>query len=242
MALVIVLLVYECLLVAGYLRYRWRRAQAGAPPPPKRMAHQTLVQLGIHQLALAGLLIFMFIGHAWTFESVGIRGDAHWLEAALAGELGYLLVMLVHVAILWMSGIRGRMNLVAVRGNMQVWPRGRASKWFARLFIMVFNPFTEELVMRGILIHQWGLLLGSPVIPIAVGLLLNGALHWYQGWRMQLWHALFFSMAVSLLYSPWGLIAAITAHVFGDFVPILTMRHQLMRAYAARHAARARTA
>ncbi len=85
------------------------------------------------------------------------------------------------------------MRLAAVRGNLRVWPRQRSLKIVATIFFVVFNPFTEELVMRGILIHQWGLLLGSPAVPIVVGLVLNSLLHWYQGWRMQLWHALFFA-------------------------------------------------
>ncbi len=140
-----------------------------------------------------------------------------------------------------MTRTLGRMRLVAIRGNLRVWPRDRAGKQFAMLFIMVFNPFTEELVMRGILIHQWGLMLGSPAIPIAIGLLLNGALHWYQGWRMQLWHAMFFCIAVILLYSPWGLAAAITAHVFGDVMPFVRLRRQLLRARATRRALRVKS-
>ena len=51
------------------------------------------------------------------------------------------------------------MRLAAVRGNLRVWPRKRSLKIVATIFFVVFNPFTEELVMRGILIHQWGLLL-----------------------------------------------------------------------------------
>jgi hypothetical protein len=239
MSLVTILLAYNFILVAGYVHYRLKHARAEGPPPPKRMTRGMLIQFGIRQLGLAGLLALTFHRGDWTLESVGIRQDTHWLDAFIAGEIGYLLLIVTYLAILWPSGRLGHMRLVAVRGNLRAWPRGRAAQWFARLFIMVFNPFTEELVMRGVLIYQWGLLLGSPVIPILVGFVLNGALHWYQGWRMQLWHALYFVMSVSLLYSPWGLLAAIVAHIFGDVVPMLVLRRQLMRAYATRHAVRA---
>lgn len=236
MALVVFLLTYNCLLVAGYVQYRWTRRQPGAPPLPKRMTNAELASFGIRQLALAGLLTYTFFRGTWTFESVGIRQDTSWLESILVGEVAFFLLIGINLAILWMTRTVGRMRLAAIRGNLRAWPRGRVAKGFARLFIMGFNPFTEELVMRGILIHQWGLLLGSPAIPIAIGLVLNGALHWYQGWRMQLWHAMFFCIVVTLLYSPWGLAAAITAHVFGDVMPFLHLRRQLLRARADRRA------
>jgi membrane protease YdiL (CAAX protease family) len=130
------------------------------------------------------------------------------------------------------------MRLAAARGNLSVWPRRRSHKIFAAVFIMGFNPFTEELVMRGILIHQWGLLLGSAVIPVIVGLVLNALLHGYQGWRMQPWHAMYFATSVALLYSPWGLIAAVTAHVLGDVLPFVHLRRNLQRARAAARTAR----
>jgi hypothetical protein len=89
------------------------------------------------------------------------------------------------------------------------------------------------------LIHQWALFFGSAAIPIVVGFVLNSLLHWYQGWRMQLWHAMYFAIAVGLLYSQWGLVAAITAHVFGDVMPFVGLRRNLLRARAERRAARA---
>ncbi|HEX6397096.1 MAG TPA: CPBP family intramembrane glutamic endopeptidase [Steroidobacteraceae bacterium] len=180
----------------------------------------------------------MYVHFAWTPESVGWRRETPLIESFLAGEIAYLLVLLVNLLILRVAGRYRSMRLAAVRGNLRIVPRGKVARWLAAIFIMVFNPFTEEIVMRGILIHQWGLLLGSPVIPIAVGLLLNGALHWYQGWRMQMWHALFFCAVVTLLYSPWGLAGAITAHLFGDVFPLLFLRRQLRGAHKARRLAR----
>ena len=237
MALVTLLLAYNVLVVAAYVRHRVSLAKPDAGPAPKRLSNGEVGQQALRQLALAGLLLFMFRHYAWTPESVGIRRDTPLIESVLAGETAYLLVVLVNVGILHAAGVFRSMRLVAVRGNLRVVPRGRIAKWVAAFFIMVFNPFTEEIVMRGILIHQWGQLLGSPVIPIAVGLLLNGALHWYQGWRMQMWHALFFCAAVTLLYSPWGLAGAITAHVFGDVMPLVFLRRQLRAAHKARRRA-----
>jgi membrane protease YdiL (CAAX protease family) len=237
MAIVTMLLAYNCLLVAAFIHHRWKLAKPGAPPLPKRLGNAEVAQFGIRQLALVGLLAYTFERYAWTPESVGFRPGTPLMECILAGEIAFLLVVLVNHAILRLTGKFRSMRLVAVRGNLRIVPRGRVAKWAMAIFVMVFNPFTEEIVMRGILIHQWGLLLDSPAIPIAVGFVLNGALHWYQGWRMQMWHALFFGAAVTLLYSPWGLAAAITAHVFGDVLPLVTLRRQLRAAHKARRLA-----
>jgi hypothetical protein len=203
------------------------------------MTGEQVYTFGARQLMLVGVLAFGYANGAWTTESVGIRSPQLWMESILAGELAFLGLMVAHHLLLLATGQMLTMRLAAARGNLYAWPRRRSHKIVAGIFIMAFNPFTEELVMRGILIHQWGLLMGSAAIPIVVGFVLNSLLHWYQGWRMQLWHALYFGVAVGLLYSKWGLLAAITAHVFGDVVPFLVLRRNLLRARAAQRAARA---
>jgi membrane protease YdiL (CAAX protease family) len=241
MSVVLFFLAFNLALVAGYVQTQWRRARMSTPEPePRRLSDAHLRSFGIRQLAFTLILWLTYLRGDWTPESVGINASTFWLEAILAGEVGYFAILLVHSGLMWAAGRFGAMRLTAARGNLRVWPRGRRQKWLAALFIMVFNPFTEELVMRGILIHQWGLILGSAVAPIVIGFLLNGALHWYQGWRMQLWHALFFAMAVTLLYSPWGLTAAFAAHVLGDVLPTVHIRRNLLAARKARRTAAAR--
>jgi membrane protease YdiL (CAAX protease family) len=226
--------------LAGWSGYRtWKRARdPSMPPAPRRLTRWQLFEIGGRQLLFAAILAVSWQYGAWTRESVGIPGHIRWPDTILAGEVGFLAVILVYAAVVWLARRLAPMRLAAVRGNLRLWPRGRAAKWFAALFIMVFNPFVEELVMRGLLIHQWGLVLGSPVLPIVAGFLLNAMLHLYQGWRMQLWHALYFVTAVVLLYSPWGLPAAMVAHVFGDVLPILALRRQLKSVRRSRQRAR----
>ena len=48
------------------------------------------------------------------------------------------------------------------------------------------------------------------------GLIANQALHAYQGVRNLPQHALFYGITVALLYSPFGLMAAVVLHLFGD--------------------------
>ena len=239
MTLVVFFLVFNCLLVGAYFHYRRQHAAPGAEPVPKRMTGEQLYAFGTRQLMLVTVLAFSYANGAWTTESVGVHSPQLWLESILVGELAFLGLMAAHHLLLLATGQLQTVLLAAARGNLYAWPRRRSHKIYAGIFIMVFNPFTEELVMRGILIHQWALHMGSAVIPIAVGFVLNSLLHWYQGWRVQLWHALYFAVAVCLLYSKWGLVAAITAHVFGDVLPFVVLRRNLLRARAGRRAARA---
>jgi hypothetical protein len=48
---------------------------------------------------------------------------------------------------------------------------------------------------------------------------------------------MYFAVAVWLLYSPWGLPAAMAAHVLGDVLPILLLRRNLKSAQKARRRA-----
>ena len=240
MALIVLMLCFNCLLVARFLRGRWQHARdPEAHPVARRLPGSAVINFGVRQLVLTAVLAYTWNVGAWDAASVGVHQPGNWMESILAGEVAFLALLVGYTLLLWLAGRIRTMRLAAIRGNLRVWPRQRSFKILATIFFVVFNPFTEELVMRGILIHQWGLLLGSPVVPIVVGFVLNSLLHWYQGWRMQLWHALYFGVAVSLLYSPWGLIAAITAHVFGDLAPVISLRRQLLRARNEQRKARA---
>lgn len=234
MLLVVFFLAYVGMLAVTQGHAHWKRARdPSVPPLPRRLTARHLAQFAGRQLLFVAVLAFAWSHGEWTLDSVGIPRDIRWLDTILAGEIGFLAVILANLCLLWLARAVPRMRLVAARGNLRAWPRGRGAKLIAVVFIMGFNPIVEELVMRGVLIHQWGAMLGSPLVPIAVGFVLNGVLHWYQGWRMQLWHAQFFAAAVILLYSPWGLPAAMVAHVFGDVLPLLLLGRNLKRAHAA---------
>jgi hypothetical protein len=234
MGFVLFFLVYNVLLAA--------RVATRQQPIPRRLSIVSLRNFGIRQLLFSVVLYLGFLSHGVSAAALGIPARIHWLDTILAGEVGFLVALVANLLLMLALRRLGPMQLVAARGNLRIWPRGRVAKWFAALFIMGFNPFVEELVMRGVLIHQWALLIGSPVMPILVGFVLNGALHWYQGRRMQAWHAMYFGVAVCLLYSPWGLPAAIVAHVLGDVLPVVLLKRNLSAARAARRRALRRAA
>lgn len=228
MALLLFFLAYTCALAGRSCWRLWKLAHdPSMAPAPRRLTRGQLIEFGGRQILFTAILVLGFQYGAWNRESVGIPEQIRWADTILAGEVAFLVVLLANAGVSLLARRLQRMRAAAARGNLRLWPRGRAAKWIAALFIMGFNPFVEELVMRGILIHQWGEMIGSPVLPVIIGFFLNAALHLYQGWRVQLWHAMFFGAAVYLLYSPWGLPAAIAAHVLGDVLPIVALRRQL---------------
>lgn len=228
MALLLFFLAYTCALAGRACWRLWKRAyDPSRAPAPRRLTRGQLIEFGGRQILFTVVLAAGWQYGSWTRESVGIPEQIRWADTLLAGEVAFLVVLLANAGVSLLARRLHRMRVAAARGNLRLWPRNAVAKWIAALFIMGFNPFIEELVMRGILIHQWGLMLGSPVLPIIVGFLLNATLHLYQGWRVQLWHAMFFGVAVYLLYSPWGLPAAIVAHLLGDVLPIVVLRRQL---------------
>ncbi|MBC8026631.1 MAG: CPBP family intramembrane metalloprotease [Steroidobacteraceae bacterium] len=219
-----------------YRRWRQRRNPAAATRF-RRMNAARLWRFGA-QILFAAVLVAAWKMGAWSLASIGIHHPERWLDSILVGELGFVMMIVGHSLVLFATRNLPQVRTAGARANARLWPRTAGLKVLTILFICAMNPFIEEIVMRGILIHQWGLALGSPVLPIAVGFVLNALLHLYQGWRLQLWHALFFAMAVTLLYSPYGLTAAIVAHIFGDSLPFLFLRRNLRRARAARIAQR----
>ncbi len=160
---------------------------------------------------------------------MGLHAELRPVFALPAGFAAYLALAAGYGAASCWLGVEPALHKASMRANARAWPRARSAKLTALVAIAVVNPVIEELLMRGLLVHQWSLLLGSAQIPIAAGLLFNTGLHAYQGWRVQAWHALFFAPAVALLFSPLGLAGGIGAHFAGDTVPLFTLRRRIRR-------------
>ncbi len=99
---------------------------------------------------------------------------------------------------------------------------------------MALNPFAEEIIFRGFLVHQLAMVTHSIPTGLLVGLAANLDMHIYQGRLALLFHAPFFALTCALPCSPLGMWASIGAHIAGDLVPVATMRHELI-AYQQRH-------
>jgi len=169
----------------------------------------------------------------WTAESVGFAGRVSPAWALVIGFTAYLALAMTFNGITQLIGIRGKVRDSSIVTLAGLFPRQRRQRVIF-LMALTLNPFTEEIVFRGFLVHQLALMTESIPIGFFVGLAANLGMHIYQGRLALLFHVPFFALAFGLLYSALGLWGAIGAHIAGDLVPFLTMRQELA-AYRQRH-------
>ena len=139
-----------------------------------------------------------------------------------------LLAMLIH-AVVKIMGFLHSMEERTFRILAQLWPRKRAERASFYVAVCVLNPITEEMMFRGILIHQVGYLYGSIASALIIGLAVDLGLHLYQGCWALFTHIPFFILTILILYSPFGIVGAIGLHTAADLWPILSMKHSLGR-------------
>jgi len=77
---------------------------------------------------------------------------------------------------------------------------------------MVLGSVTEELLARGVVVLHLQAVSGSATLAILAGLLLHIALHLYQGGSAIVKQSLVFFIVTGLMYSPFGLLSAISFH------------------------------
>lgn len=145
-----------------------------------------------------------------------------WLVASDPSLRAALGVRLERPAIDWWGfGGAGAMILASVahaRWLPSDADRRPASRWFHAHNVTVI-PWLEEVVFRGALVHALHAATGQVVLPLASGLAADLVLHAYQGWRNVAFHAVCYGIAVVLVFSPGGLVAAVIAHhIYNLFV------------------------
>lgn len=190
------------------------------------------------QIFLVAVLLFGFSQGPWRLEEVGYRVGTSPLLAIATGLALYgasCLAFTTGVRLLGRVDEEEDASFLAIRS---IWPRSRSEKPFAFISCCMINPCTEEILYRGILVYALGEAIGNFTIPVIAGLLLNLATHFYQGPANLIFHSFFFAACVSILFSPLGLLGAVSFHFAGDLVPVVTFRHQMDRWVMRRRAAR----
>ena len=179
------------------------------------------------QLSVICLAYFSYQHGGWTTESVNLSTPINGALSFLVGILVYFTFLFVLHILLTRHGSMDVKRAHSLQNLAHLWPRSKRSRQYATIGICVLNPFTEELLFRGILVNQFSLIVGSVYLPIAVGLLVNIVNHLYQGPRALITHIPFYFITTGLLFSPLGLIACFGFHFAGDVVPIASMRSNL---------------
>lgn len=224
---IILVVFFACV---GVVTLKRRQAADKTLPPdrPKlrRRISNTGTSLLIWQLLLVGIVLWGFWHGGWDVASVGIT-PMHPIIAFAIGLLLYCLLALVMQLTLAHMGrlpyVRAR-NLAAMA---YIWPRSPREKVYAFLAVCFVNPFTEEFLFRGILVHQFHQVTDSVYLPVAVGLLATLGNHLYQGPQAMLTHIPFYCLALGLLYSPAGLVGCFGLHFAGDWFPVVNMKKVL---------------
>jgi membrane protease YdiL (CAAX protease family) len=203
-------------LLRGVRALRNRTHSAPAKRPRKRTVRGTLTGQGV----LVILLWSYWSSGGWTLDSVGVSGREAPIVSFLAGLLMYGLLRSAYSTALRFSNLKVAWGRTALRNTSRLLPTTRAARCAVITTITLFNPVTEELLFRGLLVHQFAMLSGRVGLALAIGAVVNGVNHAYQGWRAAPFHFLFYAGAVGLLFSPYGLVAAIGYHFAGDALPL----------------------
>jgi hypothetical protein len=187
--------------------------------PPPRPSTISAAMLLAWQFLLTFTLVYTYNEGGWNAELVGIRSElSPWPSFGAGIGAYFVLTIPFGLALRWLGIAQGHaaLSFLVVRS---FWPRSSVGRVLSTVASCVFNPITEELVYRGILVMLLGRLVHSQALAILVGLVLNLLAHSYQGARALPFHALFYFMVVLFVYSPLGLVGAFGAHFAGDLVP-----------------------
>ncbi len=218
----------------GLFRRRKQLQPSASRQPLRRPAKNAGARMLVWQLTFAFVLFVLVGENGWTYESVGFRNDLPVLISLGLGVSLYMAFVLLLQITLRLSGALERV----LDGNMltiaSIYPRHRRQKIYFLIGVCVLNPIIEELMFRGILVHQFSLAIGNFGLPVAIGLAANLGIHAYQGRTAITTHLPFYLIAVGLLYSPAGLTGAIGFHIAGDVFPFVLLKRDLC-AYGERH-------
>ena len=158
------------------------------------------------------------------FSDFGASASIHPVYAFIAGVAVYFVILGVIELSAKALGLRERLHDLSFETMRMIWPRNRLQKTVAFVGVCFLNPFTEEIVYSGILVHHFGEYIGDFATAAVIGIVLSLAAHMYQGsWSLP-FQALFHGAAVALILSPLGLFACFGLHFAGDLIPVVTMR------------------
>ncbi|MBE9212850.1 CPBP family intramembrane metalloprotease [Plectonema cf. radiosum LEGE 06105] len=172
------------------------------------------------------LILFLIVSYknGWNFTSVGLKFEIFPIISLIVGSICYILFTFGLIIILKILKLLEATEDDTYRVMLRLTPRQKLPKILFLIGVCIFNPITEELMFRGILVHQLGLFINNHLLAIALGLFINLGNHIYQGKLQIATHIIFYLIAIALLYSPFGLIGAIGFHFAGDIYPFISLK------------------
>ena len=197
------------------------------PERPPRGSIATGYQIFQQQFIFAVFIALGFILGAFDLSALGASETVHPIVAMLIGFVIYFPVLGLIELSAHISGLREKYHDLSFLTMRSLWPRNQEEKIIALIAVCLMNPFTEEIVYRGILVHMFGEEIGMIWVAAAIGLLISVGAHLYQGsWAIP-FHLIFHGVAILLLLSPLGLFACFGLHIAGDCIPVLLMKKNM---------------
>ena len=189
---------------------------------------------------LSAVLVVLYQSGAWNAISIGLTRRESLTMAVVAGVFLYYPLLYAYGIVTLLFKQQAAEQRAGLHVTFRNLPRNRVERCVAVGIVCLVNPVVEEVIFRGLLVHQSALLTGNLPRALAVGALVNALNHGYQGWRAAPFHLVFYGAAVSLMYSSYGLAAAIALHYAADAVPLLGLKERLAAYRKARRAMRVR--
>lgn len=216
--------VHACFAVLLFVRRRHTRRQS----PLERRSRRFVPSLLLYGVWV-GALWAAYRAGAFNAESVGVSARVSPLVAFATGVGEYFLVRYVLALVLGAFGLTARVWAAVLRANASARPRNPLELLGVTILVVLVNPVTEELMTRGLLVHQWAAL-GAPVwLTITVGAVVNAINHAYQGRTLAPVHLMLYAATVAILYSPIGLFGAIGFHFAADAAAFAGSRKSLLQ-------------
>jgi membrane protease YdiL (CAAX protease family) len=217
---------------------RQRSSAPGSSVVGPRRKRVSVATLALTQAVVVLTLAVYYRAGAWTLESVGVSSRVPPLLAFLAGVGEFGLFTLLTQSAFAFAGSPFAYLQAATRANVLFSAHGRVRRLAIAAIAMLINPIAEELMFRGLLVHQL-VVVGAPLtLSLTLGALINATNHAYQGRFAVLFHLVFYGASVFLVFSPIGLVGAIGFHFAADVLPVVQYRTQLRAYRTARRALR----
>lgn len=175
------------------------------------------------------LIFFFCITYilGWDAPSVGLKLEILPVFSLIIGLIFYCIFVLVLSKILNLLRVSQIVENDAYLVSVRLIPRQKLQKILFMIAVCILNPITEELIFRGVLVHQLGIYINNYYLAIFLGLFISVGNHAYQGKLHIITHIIFYIFTVTLLYSDVGLVGSIGFHLAGDIYPFMWLKYQV---------------
>ena len=179
-----------------------------------------------NQILLSSFFCITYI-IGWDAPSVGLKFEILPVFSLIIGLVCYSIFVLLLSKILNLLRISQIIENDAYLVSVRLMPRQKLQKILFMIAVCILNPITEELIFRGVLVHQLSMYINNYYLAILLGLFVSVGNHIYQGRLHIITHIIFYIFTVTLLYSDVRLLGSIGFHLVGDIYPFMWLKYQV---------------